>query len=48
MEEIIKELGMTVLYMVPVLLLVMLWFYMLQANGALNEIIISYLYGLNG
>lgn len=48
MEGIIKELGMTVLYMIPVFLLVMLWFYMLQTNGALNEIIISYFCGLNG
>lgn len=48
MEGIVKELGMTVLYMIPVLLLVLLWFYMLQTNGALNGIIISYFYGLNG
>ncbi len=48
MEEIMKELGMTVLYLLPVFIFVMLWLHISQAGGVLNGIVVSYFGGLTG
>ena len=48
MEEMVKELGMTVLYMLPVIFFVLLWLSMSQSGGMLNGIIVSYFCGLTG
>lgn len=48
MEEIAKEYGMCMLYMIPVLVFAVFYVSLLKADGMLYNVVMAYLSGLTG
>lgn len=48
MEEVVKELGMALLYMGTGIALLALVFLALKSNGVLGRIVLAYMNGLTG